>query len=165
MRRKAFIFVLLAALLLIPAVYADDAQDWNTKGQYAITVGDYADAITYFNNALAIDQNLVSAISGKAVALNGLGRYSDALSSAQQALAFRSSDPVSLNAEAYALYKLGRWDESVAAYNLLFKVQPNLPAPFCLQGDAYMQLKPERKCNNFVYCLHKSGSPEYCSME
>jgi len=52
MKLTAYIFLLVLALLLVPAVHAEDAQDWNTRGQYANTIGDYTNAITYFDRAL-----------------------------------------------------------------------------------------------------------------
>ena len=49
------------------------------EGQYALTAGNYAEALTYYNNALALDSKYGSALSGKAVALNGLLRYTEAI--------------------------------------------------------------------------------------
>ena len=54
MKSKVLVLVLLFILLSIPAVHAEDALDWYTKGQYAVLVGNYADALTYYNNALAL---------------------------------------------------------------------------------------------------------------
>ena len=71
MRSKTIILVVLLAILAIPCVHAEDAQDWYTKGQNAATVGNYADALTYYNNALALDTNYASAMAGKAATLNG----------------------------------------------------------------------------------------------
>ena len=41
--------------------------------------GDYTDALVYFNNAIALDKNFAPAFSGKAVALNAVGKYAHAL--------------------------------------------------------------------------------------
>ena len=143
MRTKALISILLLTLLFIPVVYAEDAQEWYTKGQNAVAVGDYAGAITFYDNAIAQDKNYAAAIAGKAAALNMLGNFSDALPLAQQALTLRSTDPVALNAQAYALFSLGRWEEAVAAYDKLFQYQANHADAYCNQGTAYMEIEQE----------------------
>ena len=65
MKSKALFLIILIFLLSIPAVNAEDALDWYTKGQYALTAGDYAEALTYYNNALALDGNYASALVRK----------------------------------------------------------------------------------------------------
>ena len=65
MKSKALCLVFLIGLLCIPVVSAEDALDWYTKGQYALTAGNYAEALTYYNNALALDSKYGSALSGK----------------------------------------------------------------------------------------------------
>lgn len=126
MRSQTLILVLLALFLFIPAIVcAEDASEWTIRGQAAIDAGKYSDALGYFNNALAVDKNYASALSGKAVALNALGDYSDALDAANQSLALRSQDNNGLNAKALALFNLQRYDEAVVAYDNLFVVQIN----------------------------------------
>lgn len=141
MRTKAIILVLLVAMLAIPVVYAEDSLEWYTKGNNAATAGNYADAITYYNNALALDKNYVLAMSGKAAALNSLGNFTEAVNLSEQALALRKSDQTALNARALALFNLGRYDEAVSAYDKLFTVQTNRLDAYCNQGYAYLMLK------------------------
>ncbi len=88
-------------------VHAEDALDWYTKGQYALGLGNYADALTNFDKALAVDKNYGPALAGKAVALNGLGNYADAIIAADRAIAIKSSDQTALNARAFGLLKTG----------------------------------------------------------
>ncbi len=140
MRSTILILILLFLPLFIPAVPAEDAMEWYTKGQNARTVGDYASALTYYNNALQLDKNLATAYAGKAAALNMLGRYSEAIESADSALAIKSMDPVALNARALALYRLNRYKESTVAYNNLFLVEQNRKDAYCNQAYAYLFL-------------------------
>jgi tetratricopeptide (TPR) repeat protein len=138
MQSKLLILVLVVAFLFIPAVLAEDTSEWNTYGQTALTTGDYANAIKFFDYALAQDKNYVPALTGKAIALNAMGQYDSALISANQSLLIRSQEQDALNAKAYALYKLNRLDESVSAYNSLFTVQVNRVDAYCNQGNAYL---------------------------
>ena len=73
MKSKLVFLILLLIILLIPVAQAEDSLDWYTKGQYAIGLGNYADALTYFDQALALDKNYVPALSGKAVAFTKTG--------------------------------------------------------------------------------------------
>src|SRR5512145_2721306 len=125
MRSTLFLLILIASLLFIPFVSAEDAIDWYTRGQNAATAGNFGAAVTYYNNALVIDPKYGAALSGKAAALNEQGKFADALSAADQALAIRPSDAVGMNARALALFRLGRYNDSIPAYDKLFTVQPN----------------------------------------
>jgi tetratricopeptide (TPR) repeat protein len=140
MKSKALYLILIIFLLSIPVVNAEDALDWYAKGQYALSTKDYANALTYFNNALAIDSTYVSALSGKAVALNSLSDYADAVSAADQALALKPSDQNALNARAYGLFMLGRYAEAATAYDAFIEVQAGRPDAYCNQGYSYKML-------------------------
>src|SRR5512136_2590779 len=100
MRSAILILILLFSPLLVPLAGAEDVQEWYIKGQNAMTVGDYPSAVTYYNNALALDRNYASAYAGRAMALNMMGKFTDAIASADSALALKSRDPVALNARA-----------------------------------------------------------------
>ena len=47
MRSTIFILILIVSLLLVPAVMAEDALEWYTKGQNAAMAGNYDVSITY----------------------------------------------------------------------------------------------------------------------
>ncbi len=140
MKSKALCLVFLIGLLCIPVANAEDALDWYTKGQYALTAGNYAEALTYYNNALALDSKFGSALSGKAVALNGLMQYPGAIDAADQALALKPSDQNALNARAIALFRLGRYAEAVTAYDAFFAIQAGRAEAYCNQGYSYKML-------------------------
>ena len=63
MKSKVIVLAFLLIFLLIPVVHAEDALEWYTKGQYAVTLGNYADALTYYNNALSVDKNYAPALT------------------------------------------------------------------------------------------------------
>ncbi|HNX18098.1 MAG TPA: tetratricopeptide repeat protein [Methanoregula sp.] len=146
--------LLLIIFILVPAVAAEDPLDWCSKGENAVKLGNYEEALTDYNNALAIDPSYVYALSGKAVVLNELGRYSEALDAANQALAIRT-DSETLNAKAYALYKLGRYDEAIVAYEKLTTTVTNNAEAYCNLASSYENtgntdaaLNAYKKCTN-----------------
>jgi tetratricopeptide (TPR) repeat protein len=154
MRHIAGIMIFCAALLVLaPAVSADDASDWYVKAQGAVSAGNYATAIQYYDNAIAMDPNYATAYAGKAIAQNQLGQFSDALVSADKALAIKTNADA-LNARAYALFSLGRYDEAVLTYDALYQVQSNYPYAYCNQGKAYIQLnETEKALTAFDRCV------------
>ena len=138
MKSKVVFLIFLLIILLIPVVQAEDALDWYTKGQYAIGLGNYADALTYFDKALALDKNYAPALSGKAVAFNSMGKYTDAIASADAAIAIKPTDQSALNARAYGLLMSGQYAESVTAYDRLFLTGYVRSDAYCNQGYAYL---------------------------
>ena len=157
MRSKLLIVGLLLAILIIPVVQAEDANEWTVRGWAALDAGQYSNALTYFNNAIALDKNSASAFSGKAVTLNAIEDYTGALDAATGALAINAKNEKALNARAYALFKLPRYNESVLAYDALFAVvDVNTPDAYCNQGYAYWMLNKTdsavvayKKCTTF----------------
>ena len=74
MKSKVVFLIFLLIILLIPVAQAEDALDWYTKGQYAIGLGNYADALTYFDNALALDKNYATGLIGKSSRIQQHGK-------------------------------------------------------------------------------------------
>jgi len=153
MQSKVLVIGLLLVILLIPAVQAEDANEWTSRGWAALDAAQYANALTYFNNAIALDTSSASAYSGKAVTLNALADYNGALDAAAKALAVSPKYEKALNARAYALFRLQKYGESVAAYDALFSTtQVNTPDAYCNQGYAYWMLN---KTDNAVTAYKK----------
>jgi len=138
--RSAILTLLLLSFILVAAVVADDPSEWYTKAQSSMAAGDYATALTYYNNAIGTDKNYYQALGGKAMALNYLGRYDEALQTAESALALKSMDSTALNARALALFGEQRYSEAADAYSTLFLVEQNRKEAYCNQGYAYLVL-------------------------
>ena len=138
-RTKAVILCILI-ITIVSVVQAEDTSEWITKGDNAVTVGNYADAVTYYNNALATDKNNALALTGKAIADNYLGNYAEAVSLADQALVLTASSTNALNARAYALFRLQNYADAVAAYNKLFTLDATHADAYYNQGYAYVRL-------------------------
>jgi tetratricopeptide (TPR) repeat protein len=130
--------LILIVIFLVPAVTAEDAIEWYTKAQNAAMNQDYTDAVTYYNNAIALNPSYDAAMDGEAVALNALGQYSQALSFANQALAIRSS-PTALGARADALFYLGQYNDAIGAYQNYTQVITNQYSAYCNLAYSYVQ--------------------------
>jgi tetratricopeptide (TPR) repeat protein len=131
--------LVLIVIFLIPAVAAEDATEWYTKAQNAVANGDYTDALTYYNNAIALNPTYDAAYAGDAAALNALGQYSSALTAANQALAIRSS-PTALGAQADALFYLGQYNDAIGAYVNYTSIVTNQANAYCNLAYSYVQV-------------------------
>jgi tetratricopeptide (TPR) repeat protein len=140
MRTSAKVGILLVIVtFLIPAVAAEDSLGWYTKAQNAAANGDYTDAVTYYNNAIALNPAYDAAMAGEADALNALGQYSAALTAANQALAIRSS-PTALGARADALFNLGQYNDAIGAYVNYTAIVTNQADAYCNLAYSYVQV-------------------------
>ena len=71
-------------------MYPNDENLWNNKGYAQYNLGNYADAVNSYDQALASDANFTTALINKGDALQKLGNYHDAVTAYKAALA---SDP------------------------------------------------------------------------
>ena len=153
MRVKAGI-LLVIALIIIPAVLAEDEVYWTTRAQNAATAGDYPDALTYYNNALSVNPSYAPALVGKAATLNQLGQYQNALDSADQALTIQFSTTAQ-NAQAYALFNLGQYNDAIIAYLNLTAVQTNHADAYCNLAYSYAQVgMPDQALSAYANCTN-----------
>ena|GEM_PF-511303 len=129
-----YILATLALLILASCTVApvmagtenitDNATSYFNIAQIAISTGDYAKAVQYFDMALADNTTMISksdtlmyVYKDKTAALTDLGRYEEALATANTGLAKYPNSSGLWNNKGYALFKAGKYNEAVDAYN------------------------------------------------
>jgi tetratricopeptide (TPR) repeat protein len=75
-------------------------------------------ALTNFDRAVALQPNLVEALSNRGALLQDLKRYDEALVSFDRALAVRHDHAEALSNRGLTLHELGRYDEALLSYDL-----------------------------------------------
>jgi tetratricopeptide (TPR) repeat protein len=90
-----------------PESITDDVDALSDKGAGLDSLGQYEEAIEYYDTALAIDPNYVNALYNKGVALGNLGRYQDAIKYYDKVLALEPNNVGALNNKANAIVSLG----------------------------------------------------------
>jgi tetratricopeptide (TPR) repeat protein len=93
--------------------------------QPGLNATDAGNALEYYDRALAIDPNNVSALDGKGAALHSLGEYQDALEYYDRALAIDPNDVNIVNNKAGALGNLGRYEEAMEYIDRALAIDPN----------------------------------------
>ena len=87
--------------------------------------GNYSRAIEYYDKALAVEPNYVSALANKGLALNSLERYYEAIEYFDKALAVEPNHVNALTNKGLALNSLERYDEAIEYFDKALAVEPN----------------------------------------
>jgi tetratricopeptide (TPR) repeat protein len=93
-------------------------------GMAYLDVGNYTEAIPYFDKALAINPNYTLALNNKGAALYGLGIYNESIAYFDKALSVNPVYTTALYNKGAALSKLGIYNESIAYFDKVLATQP-----------------------------------------
>jgi tetratricopeptide (TPR) repeat protein len=92
---------------------SSNVNDLIDKGNSFYNLGNYQEAITYYDKALAIDPNNVYALNAKGVALGNLNKSQEAITYYDKALAIDPNNVYALNAKGVALGNLNKSQEAI----------------------------------------------------
>jgi tetratricopeptide (TPR) repeat protein len=101
------------------------ASNWCAKGVSVFHMGEYDEAVEYFDEAIRLDAGNSTYWLDKGVAFYNLDRYDEALLAYDEAI---NIDPSNVNAwfnKGATLDKQGRLDEAIKAYDEALKIDPN----------------------------------------
>lgn len=102
----------------------EPADIWLNGGDERYGNGLYKEAITYYDNAVSIDPNLVEAWYGKGNSLFQLKRYTESLEAYEAALRVDPNNADILSSKGDALFRLNRLSEALEAYNDAISINP-----------------------------------------
>ncbi len=94
------------------------------KGMAYLDVGNYTEAIPYFDKAVAINPYYFLALNDKGAALYGLGIYNESIAYFDKALSVNPYYTTALYNKGAALSKLGIYNESIAYFDKVLAIQP-----------------------------------------
>jgi tetratricopeptide (TPR) repeat protein len=125
LRRTSMIICILAAVSVctIP-VMAQSSGALTITGDELVDQGRYAEAITYYDLALALEPRNAVALCGKGTALNELGKYSDALDVLNQAIDISPAYARAWYEKGNALNGLGQYEDAITAYDEALRIKP-----------------------------------------
>jgi len=124
LQRIVILFILAAIVVCCVPVTAQSTGSLTITGDELVDQGKYAEAIVYYDQALALEPRNAVALCGKGVALNALGNYSEALTVLDQAIAISPSYAKAWYEKGNALNGLGRYDEAIVAYDKALEIYP-----------------------------------------
>ena len=123
----AVIGIVIAVVVIFGSgtVPHDDKIALDNKGQALYYQGNYAEAITYYDKALAIDPNDANALNGKGNSLNYLGDYAQAIQYFDKALAINPNDANALNGKGNSLSLQGNDIRAIQHFDKALAIDPN----------------------------------------
>jgi len=153
-RRILLVLVIMAilAVLATPVMAAnetqrDNATDFYNSGVLSLSVYDPANAIKYFDEALASNTTMIResdallyTYQGKSYAQIQLRLYTGAIETANQGLAIYPNDANLLNNKGYAFYELGDYQDSLAAYNQALAIDSTQNRTWVNKGDVLYKM-------------------------
>ncbi len=103
----------------------DESYAYVNHGKQQIQYENYAVALRYFNQAIAINSNLVDAWNGRGVALKNLQQFQDALDAYNQAIKLDYRFYKAWHNKGLLLEQLDRDIEALGCYDALRKLRPD----------------------------------------
>ncbi len=124
---RALAVVLLAAGVAVPFASSQPtgAPEHATRGELALSRGDYFDAIEAFSSALRVNPNDTRALLGSAEAHYLLGEYDSARPTIDRALSLAPRNPTALNLSGRILIGLGDLTGALSAFERVLAIEPN----------------------------------------
>jgi len=113
-------------------------------------LGRYAEGLSLFEKAIALEPGFVRAHSGRAMSLARLGRAGSGLASAKEAIRLDPADAPSYTALAFCLHRLGRDKEARSAYETALAKGPENPRVLYNCACYWAELGDEEKCRQFL---------------
>ena len=119
--------VFIGLFSVIPSAFASyhQVQALFEKGFEASQNGEFAKAISFFDQVLEIDPNYVPALNNKGSALRILGMYEEAIVYFDKALEIDPNDVKALYNKGLALYYLEKYEEAIVYYDKALEIDSN----------------------------------------
>lgn len=117
-----------------------------TKGVLLMREGRFHEAVTAFDEAIAIRPHFVDALSNRATSLSELKRHDEALQGFDAALAIDAEHAISWNNRANALVAMKRFEEAVDNYERALQLAPTFLEARDNRQNALFELKRGKRC-------------------
>jgi predicted O-linked N-acetylglucosamine transferase (SPINDLY family) len=110
-------------------------------------LGRFDEALTAYNNGLALRPDAAEAFNNRGNVFQALRRFDEALASYDRAIALRADNPQAHNNRGNALQALERHEEAIASYNRAVALKPDYALAFLSRGDALQNLQRHEEAN------------------
>ncbi|MFQ6050729.1 MAG: tetratricopeptide repeat protein [Candidatus Hydrothermarchaeota archaeon] len=102
-----------------------DANKLYERGMSFFKLGEYENAIEFFDRALEIDSNFKLALNNKGACLIMLGRFDEAVKCYNQLLELSPDHVLALSNKGFCLTKLGKYEEAIELFDRILEIDPN----------------------------------------
>ena len=118
----------------VPQVGEKTAHFWNSKGASLFSLGRHEDAISCYDQALALDPRVAAAWNNKGSALGSLGRHEEAQACYEQALAIDPRYALVWFNKGEWFAELGRLEDAISCYDQALAIDPQFAKAWIDKG-------------------------------
>lgn len=122
-------------------------------------LGRHAEAIEYFNKAIAVNPSYEQAYLGMAASYGFLGQLDRKIWACKKAIALKPDDALAYSNLGSALGKAGKYKDSVDALQQAVRLRPDLAEAHFALGLAYLSLGNRNLATREAEILKKLNSP------
>ena len=122
-----------------------DIQELCKEGIYCYGIGDFENAIRFFNMMLGLKPEYDEAIYYKSLCLARLEKFEDALDLINKAIKINPNDDRYFNDKGNYLSRLGRFDESQESFDQAIKLNPTDHIIWCNKAFLYLECDEDEK--------------------
>ncbi|MDX6614311.1 MAG: hypothetical protein QOD75_3497 [Blastocatellia bacterium] len=117
-----------------------DAQRYFAEGVQFTKVRHYQEAVSAYQQAIALDRNLVEAHHELGFALYKLGKFKESIAASQQAIELKPGDAGTYRNLGLAYSALGQWKDAISAFAQARKIAPDNASTHYQLGVAYRHI-------------------------
>jgi tetratricopeptide (TPR) repeat protein len=117
------------------------AEWWYRNGLSSLWLGNYDNALGYFEGAVNKNPNRAEAWIQVGYCKVKQGKNNDAIKAYQKAIKIRPTSVEAYNKLGDAYYYAGRFDEAIEAYQKAARLSPRLPEAYYNLGMTYLELR------------------------
>jgi tetratricopeptide (TPR) repeat protein len=125
----------------------DNATKFFNYGQLYVSMGDFKNATTFYDQALMENMTLLNKTyanlylyQGKSYALIQLEKYNDAVTTADAGLVLYPRDAILWNNKGYALNSLGKTQDALISYNTAISYDGNYTNAYINKGNVLSEM-------------------------
>lgn len=126
----------------------------NIKGLSFLNLGEYKEAIEYFNKSLKLNPDYPEAWNNKGSAFKELGNTQKALYCYNKAITIDSSNLGALNNKGIILMSLGEYNKALSLFNKAIDINSNLAELWMNKGNIFDLLEKRQKA---LYCYKEAS--------
>jgi tetratricopeptide (TPR) repeat protein len=113
----------------------NNPQDLLERGIFNYELGDYEDAIEFFEMSYALSSD-INTLNFKALALAELGRYEESMQTINEAIEIDSNNSYLFNTRGVIYSQMNKIDEAIASFDKAIEIEDN-ETSWKLKGDIY----------------------------
>ncbi len=137
---------------------------YNNRGKIYLQLGEYQQAVDYYNKAIAINPTDTDAYNNRGIAYRNLGKYQEAIQDYTKAITINPQSANTYNNRGVVYYNLKEYQKAIEDFNQAIVINPQDGDAYYNRGNAYCDLGEYQKAiqdYNQVIKINPQSSETY----